>query len=191
VSRPGERHVPGEDGLLPAERRVQETLGHLTLDFRAMGAISNLFRASTAIRRHMEAKVLAPYRLSWTSFVALWVLWVWGAMEARELAAAVGISRPTASGVMSTLQGRGLVVRRRDPSDGRLIIVKLTTKGRRTIEAVFPRFNAEETALARHLPPERQEELAATLRSLLRSVVAADGGLADDPALSRLRDSGP
>lgn len=184
MSRPGDRHVPGEDGLLPAERKVQETLGHLALDFRAMGAISNLFRTSAAIRRHMEAKVLSPYRLSWTSFVALWVLWVWGAMEARELAAAVGISRPTASGVMTTLESRGLVSRRRDPKDGRLVIVKLTAKGRRTIEALFPRFNAEETALAGHLSPARQEELAATLRSLLRAVVSTDAnGEPVDPAL--------
>jgi DNA-binding MarR family transcriptional regulator len=183
VSRPADRHLPGDDGLLPAERKVQEVLGHLALDFRAMGAISNLFRTSTAIRRHMEARVLAAYRLSWTSFVALWVLWVWGAMEARELAAAVGVSRPTASGVMATLEGRRLVARRRDPNDGRLVIVTLTAKGRRTIEAVFPKFNAEEAALAAHLPPERQDELAATLRSLLRAVVTVDGGRPDDPAL--------
>jgi DNA-binding MarR family transcriptional regulator len=171
--------VPGEDGLLPAERKVQEALGHLPLDFRAMGAISNLFRTSTAIRRHMEAKVLAPSRLSWTSFVSLWVLWVWGAMEAREFAAAVGISRPTATGVMSTLEARGLVVRRRDADDGRLVIVRLTAKGRRTIETLFPAFNAEEASLAAHLSPERQDELAATLRSLLRAVVAADPRSAD------------
>jgi len=91
------------DGLLPAERKVHERLGHLPLDFRAMGAVSNLFRASAAIRRHMESRVLADDRLSWTSFVALWVLWVWGEMESRDLAAAVGISRPTSTGVVTTL----------------------------------------------------------------------------------------
>ena len=47
------------DDLLPAERKVTEELGHLPLDFRAMAAVSNLFRASAAIRRHMEAKILA------------------------------------------------------------------------------------------------------------------------------------
>jgi hypothetical protein len=85
----------GEEGLLPAERKVLEQLGHLPLDFRAMAAVSNLFRASAAIRRNMESKVLSEDRLSWTSFVVLWVLWVWGEMESRDLAAAVGISRPT------------------------------------------------------------------------------------------------
>ena len=71
--------MPQDAGdLLPAERKVVEELGHLPLDFRAMAAVSNLFRASAAIRRHMEAKILADDRLSWTSFVAMWVLWVWG-----------------------------------------------------------------------------------------------------------------
>jgi DNA-binding MarR family transcriptional regulator len=169
----GDRHLPGEDGLLPAERKVREELGHLPLDFRAMWAISNLFRSSAAIRRHMEAKVLAPDRLSWTSFVGLWVLWVWGEMEAREFAAAVGISRPTATGVMTTLKARGYITRRKDLKDGRMVIVELTPSGRAKIEELFPRFNAEESALAGHLEPSQQDDLAVMLRSLLRAVAPA------------------
>lgn len=172
----GARHVPGEDGLLPAERKVLDALGHLPLDFRAMWAISNLFRSSAAIRRHMEAKVLAPDRLSWTSFVGLWVLWVWGEMEAREFAAAVGISRPTATGVMNTLESRGYVARGKDPKDGRMVIVTLTPEGRRTIEVLFPKFNEEESSLAAHLDPDQQEELATMLRSLLRAVAPMGDG---------------
>jgi DNA-binding MarR family transcriptional regulator len=162
--------------LLPAERRIEERLGHLPLDFRAMAAISNLFRSSTAIRRHMEAKVLATDKLSWTSFVGMWVLWVWGQMEAREFASAVGISRPTATGVLRTLEARGWVARRRDHRDGRMVVVALTASGRRKIEYLFPKFNAEEASVARHLSVAQQEALAAMLRSLLRAVdPGADG----------------
>ncbi len=164
----------GDDELLPAERKVQEALGDLPLDFRAMAVVSNLFRSSAAIRRHMEAKVLASDRLSWTSFVVLWVLWVWGDLEARELAAAVGISRPTGTGVVKTLEARGYVRRRRGASDGRMVIVSLTVQGRRKIEHLFPRFNAEEVAVTDHLPPDQQESLATMLRSMLRGV-GADG----------------
>jgi DNA-binding MarR family transcriptional regulator len=158
------------DDLLPAERKVVEELGHLPLDFSAMWAVSNLFRASAAIRRHMEAKVLAADRLSWTSFVALWVLWVWGEMESRDLAAAIGVSRPTSTGVVTTLEGRGYVRRSRSAEDGRLVRVALTGSGRRKIGELFPRFNAEEVALTEHLEPAEQEQLAALLRSLLRRV---------------------
>jgi DNA-binding MarR family transcriptional regulator len=157
-----------DDGLLPAERRVLEQLGHLPLDFRAMWAVSNLFRASAAIRRHMESRVLAVDRLSWTSFVALWVLWVWGEMESRDLASAVGISRPTSTGVVTTLERRGLVRRRKSAEDGRMVRVSLTDRGRAKIEELFPRFNAEEAAVTAHLSAEEQESMAAMLRSMLR-----------------------
>ncbi|HZD81110.1 MAG TPA: MarR family transcriptional regulator [Actinomycetota bacterium] len=160
----------GPDGLLPAERRVHQQLGHLPLDFVAMAAVSNLFRASVAVRRHMERKVLAEDRLSWTSFVVLWVLWVWGEMESRDLAAAVGISRPTSTGVVTTLEKRGWARRRRNAEDGRMVRVSLTAMGERKIAALFPRFNEEERTVTARLSQEEQESLAALLRSLLRTV---------------------
>jgi MarR family transcriptional regulator, organic hydroperoxide resistance regulator len=161
----------GDGGrLLPAEERVVETLGDLQLDFRAMWAISNLFRCSGAIRRHMEANVLAADRLSWTSFVGLWVLWVWGELGAHAFADSVGISRPTATGVLRTLEQRGWIERRRDPRDGRGVVVSLTRSGRSKIRHLFPRFNAAEAELAGHLSEAEQDQLAAMLRTLLRSV---------------------
>jgi len=158
------------DDLLPAERKVIEALGDLPLDFRAMAVVSNLFRSSTAIRRHLESKVLAADRLSWTSFVVLWVLWVWGEMESRDLAAAVGISRPTGTGVVTTLEGRGFVARRRSTDDGRMVLVSLTDDGRVMIERLFPRFNAEESMVASALTPEQQDQAASILRALLARV---------------------
>jgi DNA-binding MarR family transcriptional regulator len=167
-----------DDGLLPAERKIVEELGHLPLDFRAMWAISNVFRSGAVLRRHLESTVLADDRLSWTAFTALWVLWIWGEMEARDFAAAVGISRPTATGVLSTLQRRRFVKRRKGSKDGRVVLVSLTPGGRRTIESLFPRFNAEEGEVASVLSKEQQEQLASILRILYRRVEsgAADGG---------------
>ncbi len=160
------------DGLLPAERKIVEELGHLPLDFRAMWAISNVFRSGAALRRHLESTVLAEDRLSWTAFTALWVLWIWGEMEARDFAAAVGISRPTASGVLTTLQGRRYLRRRKGSKDGRVVLVSLTPSGRKKIEDLFPRFNAEEARVASALSEEEQERIASMLRALLRRVDA-------------------
>jgi DNA-binding MarR family transcriptional regulator len=159
-----------DDDLLPPERKVLEALGDLPLDFRAMAAVSNLFRASAAVRRHMERRVLAEDRLSWTSFVVLWVLWVWGDMEARDLAAAVGISRPTSTGVVTTLERRGWVRRNKNTMDGRMVRVSLTPEGRKKIETLFPRFNEEEVAVTERLSPGHQEQLASMLRTMLRTV---------------------
>jgi DNA-binding MarR family transcriptional regulator len=165
------------DDLLPAERKVVEALRDRSLDFRAMWAISNLFRAAASVRRHMEASVLATERVSWTSFVALWVLWVWGELGANAFADAIGISRPTATGVLRTLDARGWISRRPDPSDGRSVLVSLTAEGRSTIEHLFPRFNAEETAIAGALNERDQDRLASMLRSLTRSVQDRNGSL--------------
>jgi MarR family transcriptional regulator, organic hydroperoxide resistance regulator len=161
------------DALLPAERKILEELGHLPLDFRAMWAISNVFRSSTALRRHLESTVLAPDRLSWTAFTALWVLWIWGEIESRDFAAAVGISRPTATGVLSTLQRRRFIRRKKAAEDGRVVLVSLTPSGRRKIEELFPRFNAEEAGIAAALSAEEQDHLASMLRTLLRSLDGA------------------
>jgi DNA-binding MarR family transcriptional regulator len=158
------------DDLLPAERKVLDALGDHALDFPAMWAVSNLFRASAAIRRHMEANVLAADRLSWTAFTGLWVLWVWGEMESHEFAQAVGVSRPTATGVVTTLEGRGFVRRKKDARDGRMVLVSLTTAGRRKIEQLFPTFNAEETIVTAHLGAREQDVLARLLRSMYRAV---------------------
>jgi MarR family transcriptional regulator, organic hydroperoxide resistance regulator len=159
-----------DDGLLPAERKVLQELGHLPLDFRAMWAISNVFRSGTALRRHLESTVLAADRLSWTAFTALWVLWIWGEMEARDFAAAVGISRPTATGVVTTLHRRRLVRRRKASADGRVVLLSLTPSGRRKIEELFPRFNEEEARVASTLSDEEQDRIATMLRGLLRRV---------------------
>ncbi|HYJ61347.1 MAG TPA: MarR family transcriptional regulator [Actinomycetota bacterium] len=159
-----------DDGLLPAERKVLERLGHLPLDFRAMGAISNVFRTSATLRRHLEAEVLAPDRLSWTAFTGLWVLWVWGEMEAADFAEAVGISRPTATGVLGTLEHRGWLARRGAPHDKRRVLLRLTDEGETKIAELFPRFNAAESALVSGLRDQEQERLASMLRMLVRSI---------------------
>ena len=165
------------DGLLPAERKIVEELGHLPLDFRAMWAISNVFRSGSALRRHLESTVLAKDRLSWTAFTGLWVLWIWGEMEARDFASAVGISRPTATGVLSTLHGRHYVKRRKASKDGRVVLLSLTASGRRKIEELFPRFNAEEAQVASVLSAEEQDRFAEMLRTLFRRVEAGQGRL--------------
>jgi DNA-binding MarR family transcriptional regulator len=118
----------------------------------------------------MEANVLAADRLSWTAFTGLWVLWIWGEMESRDFAQAVGISRPTASGVLSTLEGRRYVRRRKDSRDGRRVLVSLTPGGKRKIEQLFPRFNEEEVAVTAHLDDAQRAALAELLRSMYRAV---------------------
>ena len=100
-------------------------------------------------------------------------------MEVRHLAAGVGISRPTTTGVVATLKRRGCVRSRRGYRDGRSVFVALTPRGRRTIERLFMSFNVEEGAVTEQLSPKEQDILAGLLRAVLRSAEAANGSEAN------------
>ena len=160
--------------LVRQERDVQARLGGLPIDPHALAAVSNVFRVANAVRLHMERQVLGADGISWTGFVVLWVLWVWGEQEARHLAAECGVSKATLTGVVGTLEGRGLVARRRHADDGRLVIVKLTPTGRRMIRRLFPRFNEHEALVVSRLGTDEQDQLAHLLREVLRAVEATD-----------------
>ena len=60
-----EPHTPRLDDLMEAERDIVDRLTALdvAIDFEAMAAISNIYRAAAAIRRHMEQHVLASAQL--------------------------------------------------------------------------------------------------------------------------------
>jgi DNA-binding MarR family transcriptional regulator len=135
-----------------------------------MAVASNLFRAANAVRNHLERTVLSKSELTWTAFVVLWVTWIWEPIETREIAAEAGFSKATLSGVLTTLEGRGLVTRSRDKSDGRLVLVELTPSGRRLMKRLFPEFNTEERHVSRHLDRSRKQQAASVLRDLIRAV---------------------
>ena len=160
--------------LVRAERDVRETFTSLDLDLRALSTVSNIFRVATAVRNHMEHDVLAPHDLSWSAFTSLFVLRVWGEMDARSLAAEAGVTAATLTGVMKTLEGRGLLKRRSDREDGRRLVVSLTPRGRRVIDEIMPALNRHEGLVTQALTDDEQDDLARSLRAILRTVDAID-----------------
>ena len=85
-----------------------------------------------------------------------------------------GVSKATLSGVLTTLEKRGLVARSKSPEDGRLVLVELTARGRRLITRLFPQINSEETLATRLLPPGRKEDTAELLRLMVLAVSDID-----------------
>lgn len=161
------------DDLVSAERDIRARIGSLPLDFPSMAAISNIYRAASTVRNHMEQKVLADHDLSWAAFTVLWVLWIWGEQETRHVAEEAGITKGTLTGVLNTLETRGLALRSRHPDDGRLVLVRLSPRGLAVIEELFPRFNREEAFAASALTAREKQQLAHLLRKVTRTV--ADG----------------
>src|ERR1700758_2784535 len=169
------RLAAGSDSdLMQAERDIRGRIGDQHLDFAAMAAVSNIYRAANVIRNHMERKVLADEDLSWAAFTVLFVLWIWGDQQTRHLAAEAGVTKGTLTGVLKTLEKRGLVRRQTHESDGRLVLVSLEPKGLDVIERLFPAFNRGEAQVSAGLAADEKDQLASLLRTIIRTVEEGD-----------------
>src|ERR1700748_3049550 len=160
--------------VVRAERDIRGRIGDQPLDFAAMAAVSNIYRAANVIRTHMERKVLADEELSWAAFTVMFVLWIWGDQQTRHLAAEAGVTKGTLTGVLKTLEKRGLARRRGHDADGRLVLVSLEPKGQEVIERLFPAFNGGEAQVSGGLTAREKDQLAALLRTIIRTVEEED-----------------
>ena len=159
------------EDFLAAEWDIRQKLGDRELDFDSLHAISNIYRAATAVRRQAEREVLARHNLSWGGFTILWVLWVWGQMDTARLASECGLAKGTLTGMLSTLERQQLVERERVETDRRKVTVALTSDGLVLIEDLFPRFNAFETAMSEGLSVEQKREMARLLRKVISNAL--------------------
>ncbi|HEY1761617.1 MAG TPA: MarR family transcriptional regulator [Acidimicrobiales bacterium] len=157
-----------------AERDIRARLDDHDLDFTAMSAVSNIYRAGSGVRNHMERELLARYDLSWVAFTVLWVLWIWGEQETGHVAAEAGITKGTLTGVIKTLQARRLIRRLPHRDDRRRVSIGLSKPGERLIERLFPEFNRHETLAVSALTDAEQLELARLLRLVLKTISETD-----------------
>lgn len=167
--------MPGPHTLSETERKIAEKIGKLPIDYQAMSVTSNLFRASIALRNQLERSVLAKHELSWTAFVVLWVVWIWEPVETRTIAEEGGFSKATLTGVMRTLESRGLLKRKPSQVDRRLVMVTLSPKGRKLMNTLFPEFNKGEQQAVSEIDRANLELFAGMLRTVTET--AASGKL--------------
>jgi MarR family transcriptional regulator, organic hydroperoxide resistance regulator len=158
--------------LLETEQAVAGVLAGMPVDVESMAAVQNLYRAANAVRNHLERSVLAPHSLTWSGWVVLWVVWIWGDIESRHVAAEAGISKGTLSGVVNTLEKRGLVQRRSHPDDARRLLLSLTPPGLRLMKELFPAFNREESHVTEVLGAAEKSSLAGSLRAMTMHITA-------------------
>lgn len=160
--------MPGRRrSITETEQAVQERLGGFELQREQMAAVANIHRAAAAVRQHLENSVLRPHDLTWTGFVVMWVLWIWGEAETWSVAEEAGVSKGTLTGIARTLESRRLVARAPHPDDGRRVLLSLTPEGEELMERLFPAFNAEEAFVATPLSAEDCLRLANGLRAIV------------------------
>jgi MarR family transcriptional regulator, 2-MHQ and catechol-resistance regulon repressor len=158
--------MPIQDDFTQTELEVMRRVSGLPIDELALAVASNLWRASQAFKQKLEREVLREHDLSFSSFSTLFIVWIWGPIETREIAKSQAISKATVTSLLNTLEKNGLVQRKTSRQDKRLVLVELTSAGRNTIEWVFPKFNQGEAEMAGILTETEQLELARLLRKV-------------------------
>lgn len=164
--------MPDRHTLEETERAMKDHVGDLPLDFAAANALSNLFRAANAVRTELTNRVLRQHDMTWTGFVVLWVVWIWDGMETRHAAESADISKATLTGVVKTLESRGLILREGDEHDRRLVRLRLTEEGVRLMEKIYPEFNAVESEIVSQLSERKISSFTRTLRDVVNAVEA-------------------
>ncbi|MFT4008664.1 MAG: MarR family transcriptional regulator [Nocardioidaceae bacterium] len=162
--------MPDHHTLEETERAMKEHVGALPLNFAAANALSNLFRAAHAVRTELTNRVLREHDMTWTGFVVLWVVWIWDGGEARHVAESADISKATLTGVVKTLEGRGLLVREGDAADRRLVRLRLTPDGEELMQQIYPEFNAVESEIVSQLSDSKVRAFTRTLRDVVKAV---------------------
>ena len=109
---------------------------------------------------------LAGAGLTASRFGALEALWHLGPLNQRDLGRKILKSSGNVTVVVDGLERDGLVVRERDPSDRRNVVVSLTDAGRARIETVYPAHVARLVDAFAHLSSDDVVRLGALAKAL-------------------------
>ncbi len=125
--------------------------------------------AVTRLNRRLRQEALAG--LSPAQASALGTVNRLGSPTLGELAATEQVQPPTVTRLVTSLEGAGLVARRPDDTDRRVVRVSITAEGRRNLQRIRTLKNAFLTRRLSALGPA-QQAMAGDLTSLLEHLVA-------------------
>ena len=144
---------------IAAEQVIAQGLDPVT--FRAMFGV---FRLGARMFNDLETNVHRPAGWSLAGFRVMFLLWVLGPMESHEIARLTGLSRAAISSAVNTLERDGLVDRRRESADRRIVTVYLSDDGAERLEAAYAHQNQRERILLGDLTDEELSQLTTLMR---------------------------
>ena len=173
VARPRGR-VAGDTHPAELHRLALQEATSPDCDPLAVQALIWLFRAYNAAV-NAQAEELRPLGLSPSAFNVLMALHntEGRVLEPCQLADRLLVSRPSVTGLLDTLQAKGLIARRPHGDDRRRVLVELTPTGLALLERHFDSHYREQNALFADLGPDEREQLVTLLRRI-RGAVPAD-----------------
>jgi DNA-binding MarR family transcriptional regulator len=128
---------------------------------------------SVAVGRALQGLLAAvvrnqPRDMSLTSLSTLSTLEQTGPRRITDLAASEGVAQPSMTALVSTLEHSGLVERRADPNDRRVVLVALSSDGLDYIRTRQRTLVEEFAQLIDQLPAEQTGALVAAIPALVR-----------------------
>ncbi len=115
--------------------------------------------------KQIQRQTIGEANLTPPQYLILMLLWEKDGRPLKELASACFYTRPTITGVVDTLEKKGLVTREPNPDDRRSLLVKLTDKGRLLIQST-PTLENTFKHCCYGLEPDEFEQLGRLLRKL-------------------------
>jgi len=99
-----------------------------------------------------------------------------GTFSPSELAAKVGVTRATMTGLLDGLDAEKLIVRDPHEKDRRKISVRLTLHGRRTLEQMLPDYYRRTSKVMANLDDDERRQLVSLLEKVNRGLPALTAG---------------
>ena len=129
------KEIPRYECLLEGAKR------HPELDPSAMEAFLHLLRTSTDVYETI-GRMLAGHAISKGRFMVLVLLNrdPDRPVSPADLADGSNVTRATMTGLIDTLERDGFVRRENAPEDRRMMLVRITARGRKFVEGILPEF---------------------------------------------------
>ncbi len=155
-SRSRQKMRGADDADLPA---VPET----RYDLQILQAIRRIIRAVDIYSRKLKSEweLTAPQLICLTSIVQS------GATTTTRVAKEVYLSASTVVGILDRLEARGLVTRRRDTKDRRIVNVEATQAGRELVESAPSALQDSLEEALKELPQLEQATIALSLQRIV------------------------
>ncbi len=129
-----------------------------------------LYAASRAVTR-AYVPLLEPLGITYPQYLVMLVLWEEGPASVKQIGERLELDSGTLTPLLKRLEQQGLLVRRRDERDGRVVTIELTRKGRAMKEkarAIPEKLACLMVDLDRSAGPERLRALRSELRTLTK-----------------------
>lgn len=126
----------------------------------------HLLRRCQQRSQEIFREVLGEFGLTQQQTALLLTLAHCSAASIQNLSDATGTDRNTLSEVTSRLVGRGLIVRRRSPLDGRAYELRITSKGVRLLDRMAPGIATVQQRILEPLNLSEREAFVSIARSL-------------------------